>query len=181
MAVGDWLSGKPIPSHALFSCSLHRDNEQLRRKKMDLRTARYFFFWLLENSSSNLNFEAKLFEKGISIKRVISTVQLLLRPKCRLYPPMMTTILRTREERYLFTNFQYNYWYIRRLITNKQRKFRIGYENLRFPKWSSCFDVTWLSNLITIPDCWVQILVSVWHSDTRRLKIMQFIRTKGVD
>ena len=149
------------------------------------------FFWLRKNSSTNLNFEAKLFEKGTSIKRVISTVLLLLRQKFRLYHPLITTILRTREERYLFTNFQYNYWYIRRSITNNQRKFRMGYENLRFPKWSSCCDVMWLSNLITIPDCFlqrqkvtfirVQILVSVWHSDTRRLKIMQFIRTKRVD
>ena len=59
----------------------------------------------------------------------------------------MTTILSTREDQYLFTNFQSNYWYIRRVITNKQWTFRIGYENLRLPKWSPYCDVTWLSNL----------------------------------
>ena len=60
----------------------------------------------------------------------------------------MTTILSTREDQYLFTNFQSNYWYIRRVITDKQWTFRIGYENLRLPKWSPCWDVTKLSNLI---------------------------------
>ena len=29
---------------------------------------------------------------------------------------------------------------------------KIGCENLRLPKWSPCCDVTWLSNLITIPN-----------------------------
>ena len=53
----------------------------------------------------------------------------------------------------LLVNFQWNCRYIRRAMTNKQRKRRTGYENRRFLIWPPCCDVWWLSNLITIPDC----------------------------
>ena len=47
------------------------------------------------------------------------------------------TILSTREDQYPFTNFRWNYLYIRRVTTNKQRTFRVGYKNLRYLKWYS--------------------------------------------
>ena len=53
----------------------------------------------------------------------------------------------------LLVNFQWNCRYIRRAMTNKQRKRRTGYENRRFLIWPPCCDVWWLTNLITIPDC----------------------------
>ena len=56
-------------------------------------------------------------------------------------------------EQCLLVNFQWNYRYIRRAMTNKQRKRRTGYENRRFLIWPPCCDVWWLSNLIIIPDC----------------------------
>ena len=37
----------------------------------------------------------------------------------RLFHLLMTTILSTREDQYLFINFQQDYWYIRRVITKK--------------------------------------------------------------
>ena len=59
MAVGDWLSGKLKPPHALFSCGLHHDNYQMHQEKIDWRAASYFF-GSRKNLFTDLNFKAKL-------------------------------------------------------------------------------------------------------------------------
>ena len=79
----------------------------------------------------------------------------------------MTTILSTREDQYLFTNFQSNYWYMRRVITNKQWTFRIGYENLRLTKWSPycvviMYNVSYSCNFLPSPKRRIQIKDRKW-------------------
>ena len=51
------------------------------------------------------------------------------------------------------SNVQQNYGYIRRVKTTKRRKRRTWYGNLRFLLRPPGCDVRWLSNLITIPNC----------------------------
>ena len=106
------------PMHFFLAACIMIINSCIERKQIE-EQLHYFFFdsgkiHLLAQTSRQ-NQKTYLYQTCHFTCSVTSVYS----QNFRLFHLLMTTILSTREDQYLFINFQQDYWYIRRVITKK--------------------------------------------------------------
>ena len=106
------------PMHFFLAACIMIINSCIERKQIE-EQLHYFFFdsgkiYLLAQTSRQ-NQKTYLYQTCHFTCSVTSVYS----QNFRLFHLLMTTILSTREDQYLFINFQQDYWYIRRVITKK--------------------------------------------------------------